>query len=141
MSIRDLTPEKTRTYFETRLQGQNFTRSGKDFMAKCSFHDDRKASLSLNFGKASFYCHACKVGGGLVEFEKRFSSCDSQTATANIAEIVGLPTLGFNAAKPEAVYQYMDERGLLLFEKVRMPGKRFVQRKPDGKGGYDYKLG
>ena len=28
-----------------------------------------------------------------------------------------------------------------MFEKLRYPGKRFVQRKPNWKGGYDYKLG
>ena len=141
MRLKNLTPEQNRKYFEARLQGQNFARSGENYMARCPLHDDRKASLSLNFGKASFYCHACRVGGGLVEFEKRLSKCDNQTALANIAEILGIPKLGFNTANPEAIYPYHDERGRVVLEKVRYPGKRFVQRKPDGVGGYEYKLG
>jgi len=141
MNFRDLTSEQTRTYFEARLQGQHFTRSGKDFMARCPFHDDSKASLSLNLENANWFCHACKTGGGLVEFEKRFSKCDEQVALANIAQIIGMPHLSFQKGEPEAVYPYTDERGRLLFEKVRYPGKRFVQRKPDGKGGFEYKLG
>ncbi len=141
MTLKNLTPEQTRKYFEARLQGQNFARSGKDFMARCPFHADSKASLSLNLENANWFCHACKIGGGLVEFEKQFSKCDSQAALASIAEILGTPTLGLNTTKPEAVYPYTDERGRVLFEKVRMPGKRFVQRKPNGNGGYDYKLG
>ena len=36
-----------------------------------------------------------------------------------------------------AVYVYTDERGTPLFEVVRMPGKNFFQRKPDGKPGLD----
>jgi hypothetical protein len=38
---------------------------------------------------------------------------------------------------PEAVFTYVDERGQPLFEVVRMPGKKFWQRKPDGAPGLD----
>jgi hypothetical protein len=38
---------------------------------------------------------------------------------------------------PEAVYVYTDECGQPLFEVVRMPGKKFFQRKPDGTPGLD----
>jgi putative DNA primase/helicase len=38
---------------------------------------------------------------------------------------------------PEAVYVYTDERGRPLFEVVRLPGKKFFQRKPDGTPGLD----
>jgi 5S rRNA maturation endonuclease (ribonuclease M5) len=45
-----------------------------------------------------------------------------------------------------AKYQYLDEHGELLFEKLRYldPStgrKEFRQRKPDGNGGWEYKLG
>jgi hypothetical protein len=42
--------------------------------------------------------------------------------------------------EPEAVYSYADAAGALLFEKVRLPGKRFQQRRPNGNGGYVYNL-
>ena len=141
MTLKNLTPEQARKYFEVRLQGQNFARSGENYMARCPFHHDRKASLSLNFLKAGFFCHACTVGGGLVEFEKRFSNCDSQTVTANIAEIIGTPQLSFRKEEPEAIYQYHDEQNRVVLEKLRYPRKRFEQRKPDANGGYEYKLG
>jgi hypothetical protein len=38
-------------------------------------------------------------------------------------------------------YQYHDANGRLVFEKLRYPGKPFVQRKPSGKNGWEYKLG
>jgi hypothetical protein len=31
---------------------------------------------------------------------------------------------------PEAIYDYVDEAGTLLFQVVRFPGKRFRQRRP-----------
>jgi hypothetical protein len=42
--------------------------------------------------------------------------------------------------EPEAVYRYTDAAGELLFEKVRLPGKDFRQRRPDGNGGYVWNL-
>jgi putative DNA primase/helicase len=36
---------------------------------------------------------------------------------------------------------YRDAQSTVVFEKLRYPGKRFLQRKPNGKTGYDYKLG
>jgi hypothetical protein len=38
-------------------------------------------------------------------------------------------------------YDYLDENGVLLFQKVRGPRKKFWQRKPDGAGGWVNKLG
>ncbi len=40
----------------------------------------------------------------------------------------------------EATYGYTDEAGRLLFEVVRKSGKQFRQRKPDGAGGWEWKL-
>jgi hypothetical protein len=38
-------------------------------------------------------------------------------------------------------YDYLDENGVLLYQKVRTPDKRFWQRRPDGNGGWNNKLG
>ena len=38
-------------------------------------------------------------------------------------------------------YPYVDESGTLLFEVVRFAPKDFRQRKPDGNGGWEWKLG
>lgn len=43
--------------------------------------------------------------------------------------------------EPEAVYDYNDEAGTLLFQVVRKPGKKFLQRRPDGFGGWIWKTG
>ena len=41
----------------------------------------------------------------------------------------------------EATYDYRDERGDLLYQVVRLKPKDFRQRRPDGKGGWIWKLG
>jgi putative DNA primase/helicase len=70
----------------------------------------------------------------------KFSTCDEATAWGNIAEITGAKQQYIPGQQPEATYQYFDAAGKLAFEKVRYPGKRFSQRRPDGKNGWIYKL-
>jgi hypothetical protein len=41
----------------------------------------------------------------------------------------------------ETTYDYRDRDGSLLFQVVRKPGKKFLQRRPDGNGGWIWKLG
>lgn len=136
-----LTPSQAQTYFEVRLSGQKFARSGENLMARCVFHDDRRASLSVNPEKnGAWKCFAGCGQGSVVDFEKRFSNCDSETATANVAQICGLADQRLFQQKPEATYAYRDEDHNVQSEKLRYPGKRFVQRAPGPNGEWIYKL-
>jgi putative DNA primase/helicase len=134
-----LTSDQARAYFEARLSGQALTRSGSNLAARCPFHEDRHASLSLNFEKAAWNCHAGCGSGGVAEFEKKFSGCDDETARANIGGICGIPNRGLFEQEPEKIYRYRDENGRVLFEKLRFAGKRFSQRAlgEDGRRVYD----
>jgi putative DNA primase/helicase len=134
------TPEQIRKYFEVRLQGQRFRGTNK-VKAVCPFHQDRTPSLSINLEKGVWKCFAGCGEGGMIAFEMKFSKCDEPTAKCNIADLIGEKRLFAAGQKPEAIYQYFDANGRMLFEKLRLPGKRFVQRRPDGKGGFEYKLG
>ena len=40
-----------------------------------------------------------------------------------------------------AIYDYVDEAGKLLYQVARFTPKGFAQRRPDGKGGWTWKLG
>lgn len=131
---------QARKYFEARLKGQ-LRGSGPEIRLRCPFHEDRSPSLSVNLDKGTWKCFAGCGEGGLIDFEMKFSSCDRETAKNRIGEVIGEPVFRGTGEQPEAIYQYRDAQGAVVFEKMRYPGKRFVQRKPNGKGGYDYKLG
>lgn len=128
-----------RKYFESRLPDAKFRNPGQN-MVRCCFHQDSTASLSINLEKGTFFCHGCQAKGGYLAFEEKFSSCDTNAAWANIAEITGMKEQRAPGQKPEAVYQYRDASGKIAFEKLRYPGKHFQIRRPDGKGGWIYKL-
>jgi hypothetical protein len=97
-------------------------KNGSGWLACCPAHDDRTASLSVkegDDGRVLLFCHA---------------GC-------SVEQIVGELGLGVHdlfpekrngsPAESEAIYDYVDERGRVLFQAVRFPGKRFRQRRPD----------
>lgn len=109
---------------DPRGRGQRcsgYTSSDGEY-AHCS-REDYAGSLSAN--AANLYAHRLR------------GACNCGTSHGPASGI-------FPAAKsrePEAVYPYRDESGTLLFEVVRLPGKQFRQRRPDGAGGYEWKVG
>lgn len=50
-------------------------------MAKCIFHDDRHASLSIRCDTGGFFCHACGAkGGDVLTAHRLIAGCDFVTA-------------------------------------------------------------
>src|SRR6266550_1003481 len=105
--------EDVKRYFEHRLGHSHRFNGHAETKLRCVFHHDRNPSLSLNFEKGLWNCHAGCGGGGLLAFEEKFSSCDRDAARANVAEILGKKIYPFT--KPEATYEYHDVGGRLIF--------------------------
>jgi hypothetical protein len=126
-----------RSFFEHYLAGQHVSQQDQ-ISVRCPFHNDKHASLSVNMQDGVWMCHAGCGAGGLIDFEMKASDCNPSQAKTNIARIVGAAV--FSASEePEAIYHYRDAQDRLVFEKLRFPGKRFMQRRPVGKG-HEYNL-
>lgn len=97
-----------------------------EYVAWCPFHSDGKGKPphqpNLSVSVRGFFCHACNEHGSL-----------SRLATRLGVEIGG-------SEEPEAVYDYRDEGGELLFQVVRRSGKRFTQRRPGPAGDWIWNL-
>lgn len=101
-------------------------------MWRCPAHEDGTASLSVSNGdgKVLLHCHA---------------GCTTDT----ILQAIGLTTRDLFDHPAEtrgraailATYDYHDEDGHLLYQVVRLAPKDFRQRRPDGTGGWTWKLG
>lgn len=104
-------------------------------MARCPAHGDRTASLSVTEaedGKTLLKCHA-----------NQGCTYDSIVTATGIdaAEFRGTSRRSSTRARIVATYPYVDENDVLLFEAVRFEPKDFRQRRPDGNGGWSWKLG
>ncbi len=101
----------------------------------CPSHDDRaNRSLSLSTGEDGRLLVNC------------FAGCPSE----NVLAAVGMSFKDLSAAAHgnghatgaiAATYDYTDGAGTLLYQVVRFEPKRFVQRRPDGRGGWIWSLG
>ncbi|MGB9435895.1 MAG: AAA family ATPase [Candidatus Acidiferrum sp.] len=110
--------------FEEVLNKFQARRSGSGWMARCPFHEDGTASLSITQenGLVLLHCHAgCRI-----------------------ADVLGAAGLTFEDLRQEkrivATYDYENEKGELLYQVVRFDPKSFAQRKPTQDGGWEWNL-
>jgi putative DNA primase/helicase len=103
-------------------------RNGDGWMARCPAHEDKNPSLSVNEREGRILLHC-------------FAGCTHEAVCAALRiephDLFSAP----HAPWISATYDYTDEMGALLFQVVREEPKNFKQRKPDGRGGWIWKLG
>jgi KaiC/GvpD/RAD55 family RecA-like ATPase len=99
---------------------------------KCPAHADDDPSLSVSCGDKGCVVK-CQAG------------CDTRDVMAalglTMADLFDAPANNGRREEPNVTYPYVDEAGTLLFEVLRYPNKQFRQRRPDGNGGWVWKLG
>ena len=101
-----------------------YRKSGSGYLACCPAHEDDTPSLSImeRDRKLLVHCH-----GG----------CEQDAVIAALKASGLWPKQDRGSDDDlEAIYNYNDERGNLLYQVVRKAGKKFLQRRPDGVGGW-----
>ena len=96
-------------------------------------------SLAINLDTGICYDHENQTGGGVLWLIRRELNVDNGGAIDWMLKELGIE-LPSDAKQPVAIYPYTDENGRLLFEVVRFEPKAFLQRRPDSRGGYVWKL-
>ena len=118
----------------SRLQGVKQIGSDK-WSARCPAHDDEHASLSVSSGydgRVLIHCHAgCRT----------MDICRAMGVSIGSLFAPGSGDNGHGKKTIVAEYDYRDADGNLLFQTVRFEPKDFRPRRPDGKGGWIWKLG
>jgi hypothetical protein len=125
-------------YFESYL-GRLKPGGKGECSVRCPFHEDRRPSLSVNIEKGLWHCFAGCGAGGVLDFEQRKTSGSRAEAWQNVLKIVGLKSTSTSPPDTQ-LYDYRDEAGKLLYQVLRLPGKVFKQRRPDGDRGWIWKL-
>ena len=80
---RDQLPNPS-TYYQEHLADE--IRAGSGWVdAKCPFHDDSRASLSVNLGHGGFTCHACGASGGdVLDFHRKLNGLAFEEAAKEL---------------------------------------------------------
>ena len=67
-------------------------KTGKNYSARCPFHDEKTPSFSVNPEKQFYYCFGCGAGGNALGFLMDYENLDFPQAVDNLASSVGLET-------------------------------------------------
>jgi DNA primase len=133
-------------------------RNGREFIARCPLHADKTPSLTIYLHQREhawkWRCFPCGKGGDALDllvlqgtsFPDAVRRLSSDPPPIKFAkgprpdkQVYG--SKGAPRGRIVATYDYRDEHGTLLYQVVRMEPKDFRQRRPDGEGGWCWRLG
>ncbi|MFG0262524.1 MAG: DNA primase, partial [Novipirellula sp. JB048] len=65
--------------------------AGRNMVARCPWHDDRRPSLTVNPERQTWKCWVCDIGGDLFSYVMQRDGVDFPTALRQLAEQAGIP--------------------------------------------------
>jgi len=107
-------------------------KSGAGHIGRCPAHDDQTPSLSITErdGRLLLHCFAgCGVDSIIQALGGSMKDLFPDSSTSQAPRTI------------EQTFDYTDEVGGLLYQTVRYVPKEFSQRRPDGRGGWRWRLG
>lgn len=109
--------------------GRHPKRQGAGLVAQCPAHDDNRPSLSVQPGTtrdAVVHCHAgCSADAVMEAMDLKWTDlAERRNGDSSIV----------------ATYDYHDADGELIYQVVRLVPKSFRQRRPDGAGGWVWRM-
>ncbi len=103
-------------------------KTGRNYVARCPFHDEKTPSFSVNGEKQFYYCFGCGASGNAVGFVMDFDRVDFPQAVENLASLAGLevpreettPNARRQPEKPKRdLYQILDNAARHYREQLR----------------------
>ena len=112
-------------------------RKGKDYLAKCPFHDDTNPSMHISPEKQIFKCFVCGTSGNAIGFVMKYEHLSFKEALKKVAEICDYhdPRLeGINEVK------VVDPKRVPLIKCLKdlTTYYQYSLNSPEGKAGLDY---
>lgn len=116
--------------------------AGREWRGKCPVHNGNDPNFSVRANDGRAHCHSqCGRGWDVISLEQALTNCDFGTAKERVFELIGRDAPSWEERDIEAVYDYQHADGTLAYQVVRRTGKKFIQRRPDDRGGWAWGLG
>lgn len=132
---------EVRSYYAARVPALRISNQ-REWRGPCPVHGGKDPNFAVNAETGLAQCHSqCGRGWDPISLEMELAGSDFPRAKTAVFEIVGRPNVPWEERNVEAIYDYTDATGALLFQVVREFGKKFKQRRPDGQGGWHWGLG
>jgi DNA primase len=102
-------------------------KTGKNYSARCPFHDEKTPSFSVNPEKQFYYCFGCGAGGNALGFVMEYDNVEFPQAVEQLAQNVGMevprePTRGGRPAPQDTnkpLYELMQQAARFYQQALR----------------------
>jgi DNA primase len=99
-------------------------RAGRDWTARCPFHDERTPSFTVSPAKQFYHCFGCGAHGSAIKFLMEYDRLEFRDAVEELAARVGLtvPDLGGRAPAADGgadLYTVLDEAATFYQREIR----------------------
>jgi DNA primase len=102
-------------------------KSGKNYSARCPFHEEKTPSFSVNPEKQFYYCFGCGAGGNALSFLMNYSRLEFVEAVEELAARLGLSvpreeegnSRESSGAPREALYQVLEQAARYFQQQLR----------------------
>jgi DNA primase len=115
------------------------TKGGKDFKARCPFHDEKTPSFTVSPDKQFYHCFGCQANGNAIGFLMEYEHMSFPEAVEELANHVGIPV------PKEAVAdgrQFEDQQDLLdILQEAATYYRRQLRHYPQAQVAVDYLKG
>ncbi|HET8710786.1 MAG TPA: DNA primase [Spongiibacteraceae bacterium] len=113
-------------------------KSGRNYSARCPFHDEKTPSFSVSPDKQFFYCFGCGAGGNAIGFVMDYDRVDFPQAVATLATLAGLEVP--REAQPERVVQQQKQQRDLyqILDAAARFYREQLRRHPQAKRAVEY---
>jgi DNA primase len=113
-------------------------KSGRNYSARCPFHDEKTPSFSVSPEKQFFYCFGCGAGGNAIGFVMDYDRVDFPQAVETLATLAGLEVP--REAQPEqAIHQQKRQRDLYqTLDAAARIYREHLRHHPQAKRAVDY---
>jgi len=91
--------------------------AGKNFKAKCPFHNEKTPSFYISPDRGTFYCFGCGAKGDIFSFVEQFEGLDFMGALKLLAERAGVPLVfekSETKSEKERLYTILEEASLFF---------------------------
>ena len=114
-------------------------KTGKNYSARCPFHDEKTPSFSVNPDKQFYYCFGCGAGGNALGFVMDYENVDFPQAVETLAGSAGLsvprePGRGGNSGQQEQSNKPL----YALMERVSAYYQQQLRQHPQARRAVDY---
>ena len=103
-------------------------------------HKDKHLCVSVDTDQQVFCCHDCKVGGTIIDWMMIETNQTAAEVLAYLNPPDREPVRPTTEPVVTAIYEYVNESRVLVYQVLRYDPKTFRQKRPDGNGGWIWNM-